>query len=519
MTKKRIFSIIDILGVFLVTFVLYKVLLPFGQVCTFYTEDILSPYWPEINLSLSNPFSAFFTSAHNSWIMSMFHVLTARLLPMATGIHPQIFVQEVYFPFACFLLTLFLYCVSNNFTKYLKIRHLTFVFALALFPLIIAILRNVDLLWFFTQCCWFYAYVFMQLFGIVTFNEIQSFYIQKEKFSKRRMIVFCILVFLMLNTFEFYKFVFCSTLIIGFLLNKFFTKDRLLNKKTACFLICSLIIFAITTFIPCLGIVYDNSYFEAFTFQSFLNFFPGYLSHYWHYVIFNNLDLILLTSVLLVLIKIFGEDKLKNKRLFIYVFSVFVSILLFNFVIIWGSNINYYNCILDHSGIRFCNTTMFLCLFLSCLSYFIANTEFKKPVLVGLILTAILYSINVKKNNFDFADDVNPYKTIRQCHYILDKFFVLHSLKTPVFYNYYTGNLYQNHSLKYFIYFYKSPFKSSQYKIINITDVSYTEPNKYHHLAIRDLMIKKCKEVTGYQITEDELEKMDFQSLYKYIEN
>lgn len=518
MTKKRCLKIIDLLGILFVTFFVYNILSPIQSVCTLYADDLLSPFWPFFNLQLSNPLSIFLTSNHLSWVLSLFHCLTVRLLPIAFGIHPQVFVQTAFFPFACFIFTLYLYCVANNFNKYSKIKHLTFVWALLLFPLAISILCKSEFLWIFTQCCWFYAYVFVLLFGIIAFCEIQSFYVNKEHFSKKRLITFLILIFLIGGCFEFSKFILGSTLILGLLLDRIFTREPVTNKKTILFLVYSLFCCTYSLLVPT-TIIHSDSYLKLFSFEELMNFLPSYLSEYWHYVIVDNCIFYILIAVLLLLIHTFGEDKLKNKRFYIYSVSTLLSVLLFNFAIIIGSNITYYSSILAHSGVRFCNTTMLLCLFLSCLGYFISNTEFKKPLLVGSFIILTLYGTYVKKEHFDFSMMLDSYKVIRQCHYVLDKFFVLHSLKTPVFYNYYTNDLFQNLSISYYIYFYNSKFKPTEYKIIDITDKSYSVPDKMHYIAIRDLMVNKCKEITGYQITDEELEKMDFQSLYQYKTN
>lgn len=522
MTKKRILAVIDIIGLLLVTFVIYKFMLPFEKICTFITDDLLSPFYtPDFSMSNDNIFSVFLTSNHNSWVMSLFHTMTVRILPDIFNIHPQIFVQTVWFPFSCFIFTLYLYCVSNNFVKYSKVKHLTWLWALFLFPLIIVTLRLIDFLWLYTQCCWVYAYVFMSLFGIVAFLELQSLYIQNEKFSKKRMIEYLLLIFLLGNTFETYKIGFCLTLVIGVILHKIFSKEPLINKKSLAFIAYSLVACLSTVLVPKVSIIYDNDYVKTFNLQNFITAFPGYIAEFCNNIIPNNLLLISLIAVLLFLIKIFGYDKLKNKRLFIYVFSSLLSILLLNFVYICVSNIDYFTSISHHPGLMFTNFTFLLCLLLTCIGYFISNTECKKPVLISIIFVLVLYSVNIviyhKKYNDTIQEYLSSFKQIRQCHYVLEKFFVLNSLKQPVFYNYYTDGLFQNLSIRYFTTTYHAPFIPENYKIICITDKDYIEPNKSHFTSIRDLMIKKCKEVTGYQITEEELEKSDFKSLYKYL--
>ena len=520
MTKKNFFSLIDILGIFLVTFIVYKTLLPCGKVCTFYGDDLISPFYTfGVSLPLSNPFSAFLTNSHTSWVFSLFHVLTVRILPITFGIHPQIFAQTVFFPFACFIFTIYLYSVANNFNKYSKTKHLTFILVLILFPLTISILRKCDFFWIFTQCCWFYAYVFMLLFGIVAFCELQAIYVNKEHFSKKRLITLLVLIFLLGGCYEFYKFIICSTVVLGLCFDKIFTKDSICNKKSIAFLIYTLFCNTFLFLIP-FSIIHNNSYVKLFSFNEFINFIPSYFQEYLHYVICDNAIFYVLIVGLLLLINAFGEDKLKNKRFFIYTFSTLLSVFLYNFVIIIGSNISYYSSVLAHSGVRFCNSTVLLCLFLSCLSYFISNTECKKPVLIGLIIASILYGTYVNKETFKYEEYIIPYGNIRQCHYVLEKFFVINSLNKPVFYNYYGAkSLFNNYIISYYTYIYQTSLPFSAYKPICITDDKYSQPNKNHYEAIRDLMIQKCKEVTGYQITKEEYEKMDFQSLYKFRGN
>lgn len=159
-------------------FIYFKPLLNFMSVNS---ESFFSPYMSKIEFVDNDSLWQIFTSNNHSWFLfSAVYVILARYLPVWLNLHPQMCIAYVnsyifFLIFVCLILAL-----TKSCTKYIENKKIfPFLFLLccfAIFPMLV----KADFMWLFKNDCWFLAYVFLPVFGILLNDKIQKKYVLSE---------------------------------------------------------------------------------------------------------------------------------------------------------------------------------------------------------------------------------------------------------------------------------------------------------------------------------------------------
>ena len=100
---------------------------------------------------------------------------------------------------------------------------------------------------------------------------------------------------------------------------------------------------------------------------------------------------------------------------------------------------------------------------------------------------------------------------VRTNSYIAEKMFILNKKinHDNIYYSYNNSGMFNDHGIKYMVYIYKSNYLPNEFSVYH---VCLPEDN----LDIcKNKMIETVYKKTGYQFTEEELEKLNFSSLYE----
>ena len=342
-------------------------------------ESLFMPYMsfsPIVHVD--SPLQIFTSSDHSWFIHSAFYVLTNRYLPELLNMHPQesiILVSNTWF--LCIFLFL-ITALTESFYKSFKIKNLYSVVLFFIFVILLTIILDPDFVWFFQNDCWYYAYVFMPIFALVLYNDVQHFYITDKKLSKRELFVTFGLFLCVALSHEYYRFVLMGTLLISYILDKIvFRKIPSLQTLFKHVLIFVGLIFC--NLLTCLTSIY-KVWFESHYYEYTIATFFDYLEDYWvlfkQNVILDNIFFYTAIILAVILISLFVSNKQSNKKLFICVFSAIVSIFIFFFAILIGKD-DYDSALAQHVGLLFLTKLLLFNLCLSCYGYLISHIKLK----------------------------------------------------------------------------------------------------------------------------------------------
>ena len=328
----------------------------------------------------------------------------------------------------------------------------------------------------------------------------------KEKITKKQIIIFILLFIICGVGHEFFRFIILCSLVIAFLLDRLFIKDKINIKR--CIFTYSLI--CIINVILCFTHAYKTYYINYrsnYSLQELINYIPYYLTEYNTYIIKANLGLfIILLCSLFVLRVICTKNKQSNKRFYIIIFSYVLSEMIFELVLIHAS---LYQDMVKHIGISFLFKILLLNCIISSWGYIIKySNRVKSTVTIILFLTIFTSALSFYETK-TLKPAIQNAKNIRTNMYILEKFYLINRKYDTDIYNYYTDSTFSNYFTKYLNNTYRTHFDFYNPTVHNIC----SETDGIN--VCKDKMLQLIKEKVGYDFSKEELEKMDFQSLYE----
>ena len=517
--KNIILSVLDFLCLSFVCFIIYKFISPYTYIPIMFSgEDFYQPYWNVSDFDIDNsPSQVFFSSDHSWYFYSIVYVLTQKYLVDFLHLHPVIYLEKyhVFFMFGYYVLLLFSLLV--NFTKYFTKTRFTclllpFIALFFIHPVI-----KEYLIWLFYHSSWGFCYIFLTVFLLVFLSKIEYFYVNSEKPTKREWFSIIFLILFLSVSHEFHRFILCFGSLVVLTAHKLIFKTEFKRKYLwywlLLVLVCSLN-FLNKSFLfwfseRCVFIK-NNADSSIFSFQYLIQYFSGY----YDYLIKHNILLINILSILLVFVHFFVGDKEKNKRLFIYLASLLLTVYVFFIAIIVGNE--YTNFSYEHKGLRFILIAVFVYCILSAFGYLLKMSDNKKlkAALSVFVFLQFFTSLGIpdfkKATSFD-----NEYShELKKIAYMAEKMFVLYGKKRKLYYYMSNQTDISKTSIIYLLYRYDKNSSKNDYEII---EVCKTDLNLEHFADCRNKFLKLFEEKTGQTITEEELEKYDFSVFDKYL--
>lgn len=504
-------------------FACYKVLLPILENIVPRNETLFMPY---ISLSKSIPswsiWQIFTSNDHFYVLLSFLHVITQRYLPELLKIHPV----ECYSKYTVWLLFISVYVLllvlAKNFFKYLSKcsennekntppphKILPQIVSILLLFLVLFFLYECRLTWILQHDCWMYAYILLPAIALILLCKFEKYYVLEEKLSKKQIILFCLLLFINAFSNEFFRFIICGGLFIGFLFHILLVKTEI-NKFKFFGIYFGIAILNCLTFFTS---NFQNWFSERdnhYTMTDIINIFPDFVSSYFDAVFVENRWLFFFIALFLTVIFMFVQDRNKNKRVLIYTISVILSALFFQILLIVGCE-NSYNITysFQHFGIEFIFNIILFCLNISLLGYIFS---YCKPVAVKIILLIvsllpIYFCYNKDILNFKYYEETSV--NLRRALYILDRIYITISDKESIFYMYKKNSIISHPSM---LYFYKNLYNGTE-KDLQIGFICNDDDD---YETCENIMKDFVKQKTGYEFTKEELEKTDFSVYDKY---
>lgn len=460
--------------------------------------------------------SIFMRSSHSWFLLSMFHFLGARPIPELLKIHPMIWYTEYYYWAMFGIMYLLQYSFVCNFTKYFKNKSYTVLWIFLTFPIFCGFLKSIDFTWIVTDDCWSYAYLFLPLFFIVFWSNIETLYVKNTmsywNFSSKwryQTVLFLLFLCIAVSS-EFMRFIVCFSVLVGYILHCCLINRNLNHKK---FLLSYVLIVAAN-----IAIFFTDAFclwFErrVISFSKIIEILPYYMNSYFKNVLIENRILLLLILVFMILVYWISTNsescRNENKKLVIFSFSTLLSVLIFPLLTIVGQEYSHFTC--THGGILFMIKMYLLNILLSLCGYAVSSVRLNSLKFYILLLCFCPLLLNVKSISFDDEGIINANWETKKRIFMLERIFELYGAKEKVFLNCYDveGGLIKR-ALSYFIYLYNPNSKYEDYKQIDMC--SEKMPIAQCNKKLTDFLYEK----TGYELTDEEIEKMDFQKYYRY---
>lgn len=517
-TKKQIsFSLIKIIfllfSIISIAIIYYK-MNPLFSCASVISEDFFMPYNTLADVDSDGVLQIFTSNDHSWFILSMFHVLSFRYLPLILNLHPQMCAQNVMPWFTFFIFILLLAVLAENLFKYSKNKLLPSIGLILIFPYLVLCIQKSEFLWAFHNTIWLYAYFLLPMFPLLLINEFEYYFVTSEKINKKNMYILAFLFVCTAVSHEFFRFVEIISLFLGFWFYKFIFKPNIDKKKYFC--IFGIIVFFNTflCFTPQFQALADERCTPSYL-NEFLTFLFQYLKGYINFVITNNLSLFIVYFISLLIILFFVKNKEEKIKFCIYNLSLLVSGLIFMFVMMIFVN-NYNNMfILEHSGLKFLFALLLLNLTCSAVGFVFKYVSIKRNIILPFFIICNVFFVLFlffNEENFDFKWELNFTNNYRKNAYILEKVYLLNRKKNNKIYNYYT-DVYENRSdycgiETYLVNTYKTGMLPEQYK------QEFVCTNLDDDITCRNKMLYLAKKKLGYEFSTEELQHLDFGKLY-----
>ena len=518
--KKIILSVLDFLCLLLVCAFIYKFISPYPALpMLFCGEGLFEPYsLSTVRDVNSSPLQIFLCNEHHLYLYSAVYVLTQRYLADFLQIHPSVYLDSyqkfLYFGFFILLL----YSLLRNFMKYFpkqRFMCLLIPFA-ALF--VLKPITDFYFLWILSHPAWCISFVFLPAFLFLFLSDVGYNYVNLKKPSKSELFLTVFLILVLSVSQGFHRFILCIGSITVLIVHKLVFKTEF-NKKYLLFwvlivFICSLN-FRDKSFIGWLSerLIFNRhpEGCSVFTFQ----FLAQYFSEYFNLLIKSNVLYINLLALLLLFVHFFVNDKERNKRLYIYIFSLLFSVYLFFVVIIlYGcSDISYQN-----QGLRLSVIYIFIYCILSVFGYLLKMSE-NKGLNIFMISFALLQFFTV----FTIPDygkvglwQKNITNRTKKAVYLIEKMFVLYGKEHKKYYYIKVVDDIYDKSVIYLLDRYDKNSSIKNYEMIEVCEVI---PSSETAEICYNKYIELIKEKTGYTVSKEELEKHDFSVFDEYSAN
>lgn len=521
--NKKVLDIFFPIFVFLLS--ILAIYLVFGNLISKITVTSETLYMPFVsylpNTENADYFWRMFLSSDHSWFLASFVLhLFSRIIPSFTGNNPQDFYLESgwcgFFAIFC----VFLYVMTINASKYFKSRFTSVFIFWFIFPFIVFNIQSANFIWGLYNDTWFVCYFFNSIFSLLLLQIMEKYYVTqrwffflpaKENISPNKFVHYAkvvgiiTLVFLTGIGHELYKFVFLGTLILGLFFHKLFVKTKIHYKLYICFIIVAIIMNSFVFLIPTFHDWFNSNVKEFSLLMSFLQTNKAFFE----YVVYGNIWKLIFIPAFLVYAHFAVEDKEQTKRLIVSIASSYISILIFNYIIIFLTD-----CDLDisqHYGIRFLTKTILLTLLFSSIGFVLSKSseKFKKITYISFITFFVSWCTYFCFNGWLqimlFNED-SVY--IQENQYLVDKFYDLYGKEHNVIYATKPLGPYCEHSYYYFKHWYGGNDKPYKIKFV----CKQEDSNE----VCQQKLIKKIYEKTHFRIYEDDLEDFDFSEIESY---
>lgn len=502
--KLWLFECLIFLGI---GFLLFKFLSPMFFALTIRGDSICWQYD-----YLITPIALFSKSDHCWFIMSFFWSAIVRLLPEILQIHPQVWFSD-YCPWFLFgIFYLFQLSIVFNFTKYFKNNKYFLLWLFITVPLLIGIANRTEALWMLSDDCWFMAYYFLPIFSILFFSLLEKNYVKNGSIYPPPKFNFLFLsnIFLFIGvafSHEYSRFILCSSLFIGYILHFLLINKNLNHLKNIIIYAVIVILNSFTFFLQTYHSWIGERLYKVTEIQENITFF---LSGYYKYFFSENYVLLFLIIFLLILSFSFLKNSAERKKITIFCLSTLISILLFPLLTMVGHEGS--NPCFIHTGIRFLTKLYLYNLFLSLLGWFVSSCKINSIKIYTTLSCFLILLIQVLPIKLDILT-IQRNHQIRTRIYILERIFNLygHNHK-ELLYCYDINEMIPCTTLAYFLYIYDFNFHTN-YKIENYKTIDFCSIDEDYESCNKKL-IKFLKDKTGYELTEEEIMKQDFQKYY-----
>lgn len=386
--------------------------------------------------------------------------------------------------------------------------------------MILNAIYSIGFVWIFSNDCWFLAYIFNLLFGIALYNKFEYYFVSGEKLSKKAIAVFSLLVLCTAFSHEYFKFLLLILLPSVYFFNIIFnplsfSKRDFFKKIGIYFLFFFILLF--NNFSSAYQLWLKDHLFQGKSINEYFTYLMKFFNAYSEFILKENLFYYLIVLLLVLIILSFVNDKERNKKFFICIFSVIFSALLF-FVMIGIGDAHYdnnmYAVLPMHQGLRFCLKLTLITVIFSCFGYILSYIRTKsvyKQILVFVGFAAICFfyfNYNINLNNELYVP-----KNIRINSYIQEKVFILNKKinKDRIFYTYNNTDCFCDEGILYLIHTYSCT--DEDYVIQHVCKAGDS------HEICRKNMIETAYKKFRYKFTEKELQELNFSSLYDLNEN
>lgn len=494
------------LACFVTVFIYFNVKDLFSDI-SIMNEDFIEVYNSRLLNVPSDGILQVFTSNFHSWyILSMFHVLIIRYLPLILNMHPQVCLISVSsFLFFGIFFSLLL-ALSENFIKYFDNKNFLFLPVLFIFPLVLLITRNSELFWIFISSSWMLSYFFQPVFALLLLNRLEFYYVNQIIPNKKNISIIFTLMFFVAIGHEFFKFVFIFGAFLIFLVDFFVFKSKINLKKSWIFYISFTLLCLINFLLPEYQ-SFAKVHVLNMEVNNLLPYFLHLISDFKTFIIFKNLFFFLLLAVLFGAVICCIENE-KNKRLLIYNLSVLFSSIIFFLTIFY---VDFYEgrTIFSHSGLRLLFSIMLINSICSLSGYIIKYIKKKAKInylWLIILFVSVFAGVFSKGIISNFKEELSGVKDFRKNMYVLEKVYLLNRKKDNTIYTYNFGYISVEN---YLLNTYKSNLSVNQIKIKPVCE------NSDDTIACRNNMLKIAKEKLNYNFSEEEIEKADFKTLYE----
>lgn len=552
---KKVFT--KLIHLFLLTLIIilyYKILSPLSEIPFLFSDTLSEVFHPYPETFLKKTAYLFSSNPHNYYILSVLHVLFGNYIPSMLKVHPMEFAKSYYFYIYLIIFMLFVSTLAMNFAKYFKHRRYFYLLLPCLLFFFIKANYETGCMWFFAQAGFMYSYYLSPIFAILLFQKTEYSYVRKQilpKYNKGIIIYFCIFCCLLVFNFPLWAYIF-SLFIIGDLIRKKLFK----SSKAALYL--SILIIAVSVcsefyrFIIIASSIIGSllhqlliknkvkigelfSYFSIICFSMVANTFSNsYFSfaedrtrsitdlmknseiyrHDFVTILFSYNHLLFVVLITLVVCSfVFVKNQERNKRFFIFNFSIFIADILF-FVFAFPFNLNHFAAanlsILNYTAMIMSYKIILYYLIFSYAGYVIAFSERKIFKIQAVILT-VIYIILSSELKTDFSTEQGYFKALKRKLYILERLFIEDTRYTKLGYSNYEEIIPPDYYvINYYIYNYAPKSRNKDYNFIKVCEEMEND------MTCDNKMKKIVKEKTGYVFSEKELRELDFSIYNKY---
>lgn len=502
---KKFYGFLNLFLFILVGLFIFKLLAPLYDGLIIKGDCLSFMWWGE-----STFLETFTKNEHTCFILAMFNCVCGRYIPELLKIHPQVWYSSYYRLILFFAMYLLQFSFLANFSKYFKNKKFNILWLFLIFPAFLFLMISGWTDWIITDDCWFFAYIFMPIFSIVFFLECEKIYVKNEveifepKKNYYQKFVFLFLFLCVASSYEFQRFVTCSTLFLGYLLHYFFVNKNLNHKKSILIYLGVIFINSLMFFAPS-----AQNYIGRLNSPDIIALFPKYMSVYFKNFIVGN-SVLFLAIILLVLCAIFFAPKSEEKkRLLVFETSIIASTLIFPILLIFFSLYN--NMLMvEHSGVILMGKIYLFYAVLSLCGWLISSIKINSIKFLTVIccFAPILSLCNLKDRDM-YVVETN--KQFQKRMYILERVFLLYGREHKIFLNCNDFSAFvPKYSLVYFIYLYDKNSRFDTYEQVDFCS------NDENHDDCNKKLVRFLKEKTGYELTDEEIQKQDFQKYYGY---